>query len=44
MRELRAYLRETGEASSYNATFAKRNRSHFLQALEEIIQSIKRSF
>ena len=44
MRELRAYLRETGVAPSYNATFSKQKRSHFLQALEEIIQSIKRSF
>ncbi len=44
MRELRAYLRETGVAPSYNAAFSKQKRSHFLQALEEIIQSIKRSF
>jgi len=44
MRELRAYLRETGLAPSYNATFSKQKRSLFLQALEEIIQSIKRSF
>ena len=44
MRELRAYLREAGLAPSYNATFSKHKRSHFLQALEEMIQSIKRSF
>jgi uncharacterized protein YaiI (UPF0178 family) len=44
MRELRAYLRETGVAPSYNAAFSKQKRSHFLQALEEMIQSIKRSF
>ena len=44
MRELRAYLREIGAAPSYNATFSKQKRSHFLQALEEMIQSIKRSF
>lgn len=43
MRELRAYLRETGIAPSYNATFSKQKRSHFLQALEEMIQSIKRN-
>ena len=43
MRELRAYLRETGVAPSYNATFSKQKRSHFLQALEEMIQSIKRN-
>ena len=44
MRELRAYLRETGLAPSYNDSFSKQKRSHFLQALEQIIQSIKRSF
>lgn len=44
MRELRAYLRETGVAPSYNAAFSKQKRSHFLQGLEEVIQSIKRSF
>jgi len=42
MRELRAYLRETGIAPTYNSTFSKRKRSLFLQALEETIQSIKR--
>ncbi len=41
-RELRAYLRETGAAPSHNATFSKQKRSLFLQALEEMIQSIKR--
>lgn len=43
MRELRAYLRETGIAPSYNASFSKQKRSRFLQALEEMIQSIKRT-
>jgi uncharacterized protein YaiI (UPF0178 family) len=42
MRELRAYLRETGIAPSYNTSFSKKKRSLFLQALEQIIQSIKR--
>lgn len=42
MRELRAYLRETGEAPTYNTAFSKQKRSLFLQALEEMIQSIKR--
>ena len=42
MRELRAYLRETGVDPSYNATFSKQKRSRFLQELEEMIQSIKR--
>lgn len=43
MRELRAFLRETGMAESYNSTFSKQKRSNFLQALEEMIQSIKRN-
>ncbi|MFH1831749.1 MAG: YaiI/YqxD family protein [bacterium] len=42
MRDLRAHLRETGVASSYNAIFSTRDRSRFLQVLEEIIQTIKR--
>lgn len=42
MRELGAYLRETGVVPTYNPTFSKYNRSLFLQALEEMIQSIKR--
>lgn len=42
MRDLRAHLRETGVAPSYNATFSKQDRSRFLQVLEEMIQSIKR--
>jgi uncharacterized protein len=43
MRELRAYLRETGIAPSYNATFSRKKRSLFLQVLEEMIQSIKKN-
>jgi len=42
MRDLRAHLRETGVASSYNATFSKQDRSHFLRTLEEVTQRIKR--
>ena len=42
MRDLRAHLRETGIAPSYNATFSKQDRSRFLQTLEEMIQLIKR--
>lgn len=41
MRDLRAHLRETGTASSYNATFSKQDRSRFLQSLQEMIQAIK---
>ena len=42
MRDLRTHLRETGVASSYNATYSKQDRSRFLQTLEETIQLIKR--
>ncbi len=42
MRDLLTHLRETGVASSYNATFSKQDRSHFLRTLEEMIQQIKR--
>ena len=43
MRELSAYLREIGEISPYNPTSSGKRRSRFLQALEEIIQLIKRN-
>ena len=43
MRELRTYLRETGLAPSYNTSFSKKKRSAFLQALEEVVQLIKKS-
>lgn len=42
IRELRAHLRETGEGPSYNSIFSNKDRSRFLQALEEMIQGIKR--
>ncbi len=42
IRELRAHFRETGEGQSYNAAFSQKDRSRFLQALEEMIQGIKR--
>lgn len=42
MRELRAHLRQTGEAPSFNAIFSQQDRSAFLQALEKTIQLIKR--
>ena len=42
MRDLRAHLRETGVAPSYNATFSKQDRSNFLRTLEEMIQLIKK--
>lgn len=42
MRELHTYLRETGLASSHNSSFTKEDRSRFLHALEEVIQTIIR--
>lgn len=42
MRELNNELRETGEIKGYNPGFTSKDRSDFLQALENIIQTIKR--
>jgi uncharacterized protein YaiI (UPF0178 family) len=42
MRDLKAHLRETGEIKGYNPSFSKQDRSRFLQALEQTIQTIKR--
>lgn len=42
MRELHAYLRESGTKQQYNQTFSPHNRSRFLQTLEEVIQAAKR--
>jgi uncharacterized protein YaiI (UPF0178 family) len=39
---LKAHLRETGEIKGYNPSFSKQDRSRFLQALEQTIQTIKR--
>lgn len=41
-RSISAHLREIGERSSYNPSFSKQDRSRFLQALENSIQTIKR--
>lgn len=38
MRELNQHLRETGESKGYNAGFSARDRSNFLQALDELAQ------
>ena len=43
MRELSAHLRETGESKGYNASFTKKDRSRFLEALEEAVQRTKRA-
>jgi uncharacterized protein YaiI (UPF0178 family) len=42
MRELQQHLRETGESRGFNASFTRADRSRFLQALEEAVQTIKR--
>ena len=42
MRDLSRHLRETGESKGYNAGFTRQDRSRFLQALEEAVQTIKR--
>lgn len=43
MRDLQSHLRETGESRGINPVFAPRDRSQFLQALEQAVQSGKRS-
>jgi uncharacterized protein YaiI (UPF0178 family) len=42
MRDLSRHLRETGASKGHNAGFTRQDRSHFLQALEEAVQAIKR--
>ncbi|CAA2141871.1 YaiI/YqxD family protein [Hyphomicrobium sp. ghe19] len=42
MREMQRHLRETGESRGFNPSFTPRDRSHFLQALENAIQAGKR--
>ena len=41
MRELNAYLRESGDIKGHNPSFTKRDRSQFLQALDLLIQKSK---
>ncbi|MFX5801473.1 DUF188 domain-containing protein [Acinetobacter baumannii] len=43
MRDLQSHLRETGESRGINPVFAPRDRSQFLQALEQAVESGKRS-
>lgn len=42
MRDLSAHLRDTGEIKGYNPSFTRKDRSQFLQVLEETIRSIGR--
>lgn len=39
MRDMQRHLRETGESRGYNASFTPRDRSQFLQALENAVQA-----
>jgi uncharacterized protein YaiI (UPF0178 family) len=43
MRDLNRHLRETGESKGYNAAFAPRDRSAFLQALDRLIRQALRA-
>ena len=43
MRELNQHLRETGESRGLNAAFTARDRSAFLQALDEAVARAKRN-
>lgn len=38
MRDMQKHLRETGESRGFNAMFTPRDRSQFLQALEQAVQ------
>ncbi len=42
MRELNQHLRETGESKGYNREFTARDKSSFLQALDELAVRTKR--
>jgi uncharacterized protein len=43
MRDLQAHLRETGASRGFNSAFTPRDRSQFLQALENAVQTGKRT-
>lgn len=43
MRDLQRHLRETGESRGFNAVFTPRDRSRFLEALEQAVQALKRA-
>ncbi|MCA1366133.1 YaiI/YqxD family protein [Bradyrhizobium sp. BRP14] len=42
MRDLGAHLRETGESKGYNAAFAAKDRSAFLETLDRLCRQAKR--
>jgi uncharacterized protein YaiI (UPF0178 family) len=43
IRELNQHLRETGESRGLNAGFTAKDRSAFLQALDEVVARVKRA-
>ena len=43
MRDLMSHLRETGDVRGNNPVFAPKDRSNFLQGLENVVQLAKRS-
>ncbi len=43
LRDLNRHLRETGESRGFNATFEPRDRSRFLQALDETVRRATKS-
>lgn len=42
MRELKSQLRDLGEIRDQHASFSKQDRSNFLQALERVVQTLRR--
>jgi uncharacterized protein len=42
MRDLQSHLRETGESRGFNPVFTPKDRSRFLEALENAVQAVKR--
>jgi uncharacterized protein YaiI (UPF0178 family) len=42
MRDLKSFLRDAGEIRDHAPSFSKQDRSRFLQAMEQAVQSIKR--
>ena len=43
MRDLQSHLRETGESRGFNPAFTAKDRSRFLEALENAVQAVKRA-
>ena len=43
MRDLQSHLRETGESRGFNPEFTPKDRSRFLEAMEQAVQAVKRA-